>query len=41
MAFVENLGHALIDSAKFRVGATSVDVNTCENLDSYYKTFLT
>ena len=40
MAFVENLGHSILDSAKFKVGASAYDVNTCENLDSHYKTFL-
>lgn len=41
MAFVENLGHSLLESAKFKVGATAYDINTCENLDCYYKMFLT
>ena len=40
MCFVSNLGHSVIDTLKLLISAQPQDVNTCENLDYYYKTFL-
>lgn len=38
--YVENLGHAIIDSVRLKIGAQPYDINTCENLDAHAKTFL-
>ncbi len=39
-SYVKNVGHALIQNAKFQISQQPQDVNTTENLDFYYKTFL-